>query len=187
MLVYWDTPAVVRDSYAVVSTDCYVDAVAIAIQGFVNCIVKGLSKEMVQTGAGGIANKHSRSQSHRCQSFEYLDVSAGVAGCHYPLRPREAVPRRLLLNTNLRSNSQTRISHKFHTLDYQNQQIRVVQSIHHTLGVIASAYSLTITLARFRFRIFHFLFSRFHGKLRNPPTYHRPLGTAIVNGLFCHC
>ena len=104
MFVYGDTPAVIRDSDAIVSADCYVDAVAIAVKGFVHCVVQSLSKKMVQTGAGGIANKHSRSQSHRCQSFEYLDVSAGVAGCHYPLRPWEPFPCRLLIRTNLSLN-----------------------------------------------------------------------------------
>ena len=81
--VYGDTSTVVRYSYVVVSADCNMDLIAIAIKGFVHCIVQGLGEEMVHTGAGGIAYEHSRSQPHRCQPFEYLDVFSGVGCCHY--------------------------------------------------------------------------------------------------------
>ena len=39
------------------------------------------------------------------------------------------------------------MSNKFDTFDHQNQQIHVFKSMHHTLRVIPSACSLTITLA----------------------------------------
>ena len=83
MHVYGDASTVVRYSYVVVSADCNMDLIAIAIKGFVHCIVQGLGEEMVHTGAGGIAYEHSRSQPHRCQPFEYLDVFSGVGCCHY--------------------------------------------------------------------------------------------------------
>jgi hypothetical protein len=45
----------------------------------------------------------------------------------------------------------------------------------------------SLLLIVFHLKRAQLLLSGFYLDALNPPTYHRPLGAAIVNGLLCHC
>ena len=77
--VHGNAAAVVDDGDGVVDVDDDFDLLGVAGQGLVDGVVDHLVDQVVQAHFAGRADVHGRTQAHRLQAFEDLDVFAGVA------------------------------------------------------------------------------------------------------------
>jgi hypothetical protein len=67
--VYWNTSSFIGNFNAAIFVQCYLDAIAVTSQGFIDGVIDNLPQTVHQTAAVGGSNVHSRALANSLEAL----------------------------------------------------------------------------------------------------------------------